>query len=63
MVHYHVEANQKGWSKNLARIRFTIMNTVNASTGFRPFQVKTGCSPRLIPPLIPESLSRETSEA
>ena len=55
MVHYHVEANQKGWSKNLARICFTIMNTVNASTGFTPFQLKTGCSPRLIPPLIPES--------
>ena len=42
MVRYHVEANHKGWSKNLARIRFAIMNTVNASTGFSPFQLKTG---------------------
>ncbi|KIJ31542.1 hypothetical protein M422DRAFT_130751, partial [Sphaerobolus stellatus SS14] len=29
------------------------MNTVNASTGFSPFQLKTGRSPRLIPPLTP----------
>jgi len=29
------------------------MNTVNASTGFSPFQLRMGCSPRLIPPLIP----------
>lgn len=29
------------------------MNTVNASTGFSPFQLKSGRSPRLIPPLVP----------
>ncbi|KIJ32225.1 hypothetical protein M422DRAFT_84471, partial [Sphaerobolus stellatus SS14] len=29
------------------------MNTINTSTGFSPFQLKTGRSPRLIPPLIP----------
>ncbi|EJD51375.1 hypothetical protein AURDEDRAFT_24674, partial [Auricularia subglabra TFB-10046 SS5] len=29
------------------------MNTVNASTGFSGFQLKTGRSPRLIPPLAP----------
>jgi len=28
------------------------MNTINASTGFSPFQLKTGRSPCLIPPLI-----------
>ncbi|KIJ24288.1 hypothetical protein M422DRAFT_82412, partial [Sphaerobolus stellatus SS14] len=28
------------------------MNTVNASTRFTPFQLKTSRSPRLIPPLI-----------
>ena len=55
MVRYHVEANQKGWSKNLARICFAIMNTVNASMGFTPFQLKTGCSPRIILPLSPAS--------
>ena len=64
MVRYHVEANQKGWSKNLSRIRFAIMNTVNASTGFTPFQLKTGRSPRIIPPLVPDSPStREASDA
>ncbi|KAF9538488.1 hypothetical protein CPC08DRAFT_610095, partial [Agrocybe pediades] len=30
------------------------MNTVNASTGFSPFQLKTGRSPRVIPPLLPQ---------
>ncbi|KZV86156.1 hypothetical protein EXIGLDRAFT_593544, partial [Exidia glandulosa HHB12029] len=29
------------------------MNTVNASTGFSGFQLKTGRSPRIIPPLLP----------
>ena len=29
------------------------MNTVNASTGFSGFQLKTGWSPCVIPPLIP----------
>ncbi|KAH7918563.1 hypothetical protein BV22DRAFT_981799, partial [Leucogyrophana mollusca] len=29
------------------------MNTVNASTGFSPFQLHLGRSPRLIPPLLP----------
>ncbi|KAF9536704.1 hypothetical protein CPC08DRAFT_609169, partial [Agrocybe pediades] len=31
------------------------MNTVNASTGFSPFQLKTGRSPRIIPPLAPST--------
>jgi hypothetical protein len=29
-----------------------MMNTVNASTGFSPFQLRMGRSPRVIPPLI-----------
>ena len=29
------------------------MNTVNASTGFSPFQLRMGRSPLLIPPLVP----------
>jgi hypothetical protein len=28
------------------------MNTVNAATGFSPFALKSGHSPRLIPPLV-----------
>jgi len=52
-LRYHVDRNQKGWVKALPRIRFAIMNTVNASTGFSPFQLLMGRSPRLIPPLAP----------
>ena len=48
---YHVDNNQKGWSKTLPHVRFAIMNTVNTSTGFSPFQLKTGRSLRIIPPL------------
>jgi hypothetical protein len=31
------------------------MNTVNKSTGFSPFQLHLGRTPRMIPPLIPAS--------
>jgi hypothetical protein len=49
-IRYHIDNNQKGWLSKLPRVCFAIMNTVNASTGFSPFQLKTGRSPRLIPP-------------
>ena len=49
---YHVACNQKGWARALPHVRFSIMNTVNASTGFSPFQLHIGRSPRLIPPLF-----------
>jgi Integrase zinc binding domain len=52
-IRYHVDNNQKGWLAKLPRVRFTIMNTVNASTGFSGFQLKTGRSPRIIPPIVP----------
>ena len=52
-IQYHVQRNQLGWVRALPRIRFDIMNSVNASTGFSPFQLRMGQSPRLIPPLIP----------
>ncbi|KIM90205.1 hypothetical protein PILCRDRAFT_35738, partial [Piloderma croceum F 1598] len=29
------------------------LNTINSSTGYSGFQLKTGHSPRIIPPLIP----------
>lgn len=32
---------------------FYIMNTVNASTGFSSFQLPIGCSPQILPPLLP----------
>lgn len=52
-IRYHVDINQKGWKKQLPRVRFALMNTVNSSMGFSPFHLKTGRSPRLIPPIIP----------
>lgn len=36
-IRYHVRRNQKGWVRALPRIRFDIMNSVNASTGVSPF--------------------------
>lgn len=60
-IRYHVDINQKGWLKTLKRVRFAIMNTANSSTGFSPFQLKTGRSPRVIPPIAP--LDDEASTA
>ena len=51
-IRYHVERNQKGWVKALPIIRFNMMNSVNKSTGFSPFQLRLGRSPRILPPLI-----------
>jgi hypothetical protein len=61
LIRFHVERNQKGWSRALPRVRFAIMNTVNKSTGYSPFQLKHGRSPRILPPLIetPPKPSRE----
>ena len=50
-LRFHVTRNQKGWVRALPRVRFAIMNTVNKSTGFSPFQLHMGRSPRLIPPI------------
>src|SRR6202044_3659206 len=55
-IRYHVRCNQKGWVRALPRVRFDIMNSVNASTGFSNFQIRLGRSPRLIPPIVPASL-------
>jgi Integrase zinc binding domain/Chromo (CHRromatin Organisation MOdifier) domain len=51
-IRFHVERNQIGWKRSLPRIRFNIMSTLNQSTGFSPFQLRFGKSPRIIPPLI-----------
>jgi hypothetical protein len=61
-IRYHVDINQKGWSAQLPRVRFALMNTVNTSTGFSPFQLKTGRSPRIIPPLVPLSADATSGE-
>jgi hypothetical protein len=52
-LHYHMHRNQTGWVRALPCVRFNLMNTVNVSTGFSPFQLCMGRSPRLIPPLVP----------
>jgi Chromo (CHRromatin Organisation MOdifier) domain len=50
LLRYHIDHAQAGWVQALPRICFMIMNTVNASTKFSPFQLCMGHSPRLIPP-------------
>jgi ''chromo'' (CHRromatin Organisation MOdifier) domain./Integrase core domain. len=62
-LRFHVRRNQKGWVKALPRIRFDIMNSVNASTGFSPFVLRLGRSPRIIPPIVPTSLPTELIDA
>ena len=42
---FHVERNQKGWVRALPIIHFQIMNTVNKSTGYSPFQLRFGHNP------------------
>ena len=58
-LRFHVERNQKGRVRALPPVRFHIMNSVNASTGFSPFQLHIGCSPRTLPPL---SRAEDTGE-
>jgi hypothetical protein len=61
-IRYHVNNNQKGWLAKLLCIWFTIMNTVNASTGFSGFQLKTGQSLWIILPLMPLSTDANTEQ-
>jgi hypothetical protein len=51
-IRFHVDRTQHGWKWALPRIRFNLMNTINTSTGFSPFQLRMGRSPRIIPPLV-----------
>ena len=62
MLWYHVGRNQSGWAKALPLVRFNIMNTVNKSTGFSPFQLRMGRSARLIPPLEPATIDTTPKE-
>jgi hypothetical protein len=41
-LHYHVDHSQKGWVHSLPRIRFNMMNLVNASTRFSNYQLHLG---------------------
>src|SRR6202021_1080017 len=62
-IRYHIQHNQKGWVRALLRIRFDIMNSVNASTGFSNFQIRLGRSPRVIPPIVPTTITDTRSNA
>lgn len=57
-LRYHVRRNQRGWVAALPRVRFDIMNSVNASTGLSGFQLRMGRTPRIIPPLVPNTIPR-----
>lgn len=63
LIRYHIDRNQQGWVRALPRVHFCIMNMVNASTGFTPFQLRSGYSPRLMPPLVPEERNGEGAES
>ena len=52
-IHFAIEWDQMGWTRALPKICFDIMNTVNRSTGFIPFQLHFGKSLRILPPIIP----------
>ena len=56
-LRFHVERNQKNWVKALPRVRFAMMNTINKSTGFSPFKLKSGHRPKLIPSLMNKDTS------
>jgi hypothetical protein len=58
-IQSHVGMSQKGWLKQLPWICFALTSTVNSSTGFSGFQLKTGHSPHVIPPIA--SLANNTT--
>ncbi|GJE96276.1 Transposon [Phanerochaete sordida] len=61
-LRYHVARNQRGWARALPRVRFHIMNTVNASTGFTPFQLHLGRCPKVLPPLLDSAIAETRAE-
>jgi hypothetical protein len=62
MLHFHVDRNQKDWVRALPRICFCIMNTVNTSTGYTPFYLKSGHSPHILPPLMSPPCDKSNSD-
>ncbi len=58
-LRFHVAQNQKGWVHALPQVRFDLMNMINCSTGFTPFQLHMGQSLRLLHPLIPSTPNTE----
>jgi hypothetical protein len=60
-LRYHVQRNQKGWVRALPKIRFDVMNSVNASTGFSGFELRLGRAARVLPPIVPDRIPEEWS--
>ncbi|GBE88592.1 Transposon Ty3-I Gag-Pol polyprotein [Sparassis crispa] len=60
MLRYHVAYNQMGWVHALPLIRFQIVNSENASTGFTPFQLNHGRAMRVIPPILASDIAEST---
>jgi hypothetical protein len=63
MLRFHVKCNQQDWVRALPRIRFQMMNTVNASTKFSGFQLHLGRSPHVIPPIATSASSSPLLES
>jgi hypothetical protein len=61
-IRYAVERDQKGWASALPKIRFDIMNTINASTNISPFQLRFGKSPRVLPPISAQAKPTDSAE-
>ena len=51
-LQFRVERDQNGWVKALPKVRFDIMNTINKSTGFSPFQLCFGQLAHMLPPIV-----------
>jgi transposase InsO family protein len=60
-LRYFVDRHQTGWIKALPCVRFNMMSTMNASSGYAPFHLHLGRMPRLLPPLQTEEI-RKTRE-
>jgi hypothetical protein len=56
-LHYHVKWNQTGWAAALPCVHFNLMNTINISASFSPFQLCMGHFPHLIPPLETQTIT------
>ena len=60
-IRFHVEQNQLGWVHSLPKVRFDIMNLVNSSTGLSMFELRYGCSPRILPLLSRNTLTKSNA--
>ena len=62
MLRGFINRNQSCSVKALPHVRFSMMNTTNASTGFSPFQLRLGHLPGLIPLFVMANLETPHSD-